>query len=412
MTVGRLHSSSRFGLLYATANVGAFICFIPLVTLILPQRAIEIAPDAAVKLLSWTLLVGGIASSIANISAGWLSDRLIARQGSRMPLVGVGLALTMVSLAALSVMTSAAGLILCFIFFQFAFNTLFSPFNTLAADHIPDRDKGRIFGWLSLGLPLSQIVVLGLVWLRLDAPETRLGAVACSAALLLMPLLIFGRRIAGNRIAAATRTVSALPAQRAAIDQQLRRDFGFAWVGRFFIQCAAVGAGAFMLIHLSTVLAAGRGGAIIDDLFGTITFISLGTGLSVGLLVGIWSDRSGRRRPFIYFASLLVAIGFLTMSLAVSWVALVAGYSLFAIGFAGFLTIDGAIIAEIVGNGEDRARRLGVINLSNTLPTIFVPGLSLTIERFGATPTPTLFACIAAGALISAWSTSRIRSIS
>ena len=167
-----------------------------------------------------------------------------------------------------------------------------------------------------------------------------------------------------------------------------------------------------MLIHLSTLSMEARGGATVDDLFGTTTLISLGTGLSVGLLTGIWSDRTGRRRPFLYFASLLVALGFAAMGLATSWQVLIAGFSLFAAGFAGFLTIDGAIIAEIVGNGEDRARRLGIINLSNTLPTMVVPGLSLMIGQFGATATPTLFGCIAAGALVSAWSTSRIRSIS
>lgn len=411
MTVSRLQSSSRFGLVYATANVGVFICFIPLITLILPQRAIEIEPDAAVRLLSWTLLVGGIASSIANISAGWLSDRMVERQDSRIPLIGLGFVLTMASLAALATATSPVGLVTSFILFQFAFNTLFSPFNALAADHIPDMDKGRIFGWLSLGLPLSQIVVLGLVWLRLDARGTWLCIVVFSVALLLAPLLIFGRRVAGNRIATAANTVLAQPAQRAAIDRDLRRDFALAWAGRFFIQCAAVGAGSFMLIHLSTVSTEVRGGAAIDELFGTITIISLGTGLSVGLLAGIWSDRSNRRLPFLYVASLLVAFGFAAMSSTTSWQILIAGFSLFAIGFVGFLTIDGAIIAEIVGNGEDRASRLGIINLSNTLPTMFVPGLSLTIQQFGVTVTPTLFGCIAVGALISAWSTSKIRSI-
>lgn len=412
MTGSRVHSSSRFGLIYATANVGVFICFIPLVTLILPQRAIEIAPDASVTLLSWTLLVGGIASSISNISAGWLSDRMVERKGNRIPLIGIGFALTIASLAALATVTSSIGLVTSFILFQLAFNTLFAPFNALAADHIPDAEKGRIFGWLSLGLPLSQIVVLGLVWLRLDAPGTRLCIIIVSVALLIAPLMICGRRIVGNRIATAAKTVLAQPAQRAAIDRQLRRDFVLAWTGRFFIQCAAVGAGSFMWIHLSTLSAVARGGAPIDALFGTITLISLGTGLFVGLLVGIWSDRTSRRRPYLYVASLLVALGFAAMSSAPSWFIMVAGFSLFAIGFGGFLTIDGAIIAEIVGNGEDRARRLGIINLSNTLPTMVVPGLSLMIGQFSATATPTLFGFIAAGALMSAWSTSKIRTVS
>jgi MFS family permease len=411
MTVGRLHSSSRFGLLYATANVGVFICFIPLVTLILPQRAIEIEPDASVRLLSWTLLAGGIASSLANISAGWLSDRMVKRQGSRIPLIRLGFVLTIASLAVLATVTSPAGLVTGFILFQLAFNTLFSPFNALAADHIPDPDKGRIFGWLSLALPLSQIVVLGLLRSGLDAQGAQLCIIIASVAVLLAPLLISGRRIAGIRIVPAADAATPQAARPASIYHQLRRDFAFAWVGRFFIQCAAVGAGSFMLIHLSTLPMEARGGATIDDLFGTITVISLGTGLSVGLLTGIWSDRTGRRRPFLYVASLLVAVGFAAMGVATSWQILVAGFSLFAAGFAGFLTIDGAIIAEIVGNGEDRARRLGIINLSNTLPTMVVPGLSLMIGHFGATATPTLFGCIAAGALVSAWSTSRIRSI-
>jgi MFS family permease len=411
MTVASRRPLSRFGLLYAIANVGVFIGFIPLITLILPQRAIDIAPDGAARLLSQTLLIGGIASSIANIGAGWLSDRTVVRQGSRIPLVGVGLILTFASLILLAQVTDAIELIASFILFQCAFNTLFSPFNALATDHIADDVKGRIFGWLSLGLPLSQIVVLALVWQRLDRSGGWLWVIILCVTLLLIPLLTVGRSLAGRRLISDMVPDPLHNQLSTVIVQQLRHDFIYAWLGRFFIQCAAVASGSFMLIHLSALSPQARGGATANELYGIITVISLSAGLSIGPLVGIWSDRCRRRRAFLLLAALFVATGFAVMSWANGVVFLVAGFALFAIGFSGFLTIDGAVIAEIVGHREYRASQLGVINLSNTLPTMVVPGLSLLIDQSGLPIVPILFTGIAIGCLISAWLTTKIVSI-
>ncbi|WP_170112610.1 hypothetical protein [Sphingomonas fennica] len=82
----------RFLWLYPLANGGAYIAFLPLLTLIVPLRAAEIGGAGKVALLSETLAAGVLMATVANILAGMASDRTRARFGTRLPWLWIGLA--------------------------------------------------------------------------------------------------------------------------------------------------------------------------------------------------------------------------------------------------------------------------------------------------------------------------------
>lgn len=92
MRVRRQARATPFLPLYALANLGAHIGFMPLILLLLPRRVEALAPAGKVELLSWLLLIGGIAASIAHIIAGHAGDRWLARHGNRRGLIALGLA--------------------------------------------------------------------------------------------------------------------------------------------------------------------------------------------------------------------------------------------------------------------------------------------------------------------------------
>jgi MFS family permease len=406
----RPQSTKTFHALYALANIGAFVAFVPLINLMLPQRAMELSSTNGLDILSWVLLAGGVASSVSNIGAGWVSDLLIDRTGSRIPMIGVGLVATAFSYAALAMADNLGALIGAFILFQFAFNVMFSPLVALASDHVPDSDKGQLFGYLSLAMPLAQCAVMFLAWSQVATMPGRLLLVAILVGSLTLPMCVWGRRAAGPRMDAqlvhgAAGDVLSGPSGR------LGRDFGYAWISRFFIQCCGVAVGSYLFIHLSLLGNAERGGASAEDIFGSFMLVSLTGSLFVGLIAGAWSDRVGRRLPFLRFATLLVGAGCLLMALGDHWLLLAFGFAVFTVGLTGFLTIDSAMIAQIVGQRNLRGVRLGVVNLTNTIPAICVPALSLMLDATSASTTSALFLCMAVGTLVALACVARIRSV-
>lgn len=403
-------SAKAFHALYALANIGAFVAFVPLINLMLPQRAMELSASNGLDILSWVLLAGGIASSVSNIAAGWVSDVLIDRTGSRIPMIGVGLVATALSYAALAIADSLGALIGAFILFQIAFNVMFSPLVALASDHVPDRDKGRLFGYLSLAMPLAQCAVMLLAWSQVETMSTQLLLVAILVACLIVPMCLWGRRTAGPRMdTTAGEGISATNTGPAS--GPLGRDFGYAWISRFFIQCCGVAVGSYLFIHLSLLGSTGLGGASSEVIFGNLMLVSLSGSLFVGLIAGAWSDRVGRRLPFLRLATVLVGAGCLLMALGDHWLWLAFGFAIFTIGLTGFLTIDSAMIAQIVGQRSLRGVRLGIVNLTNTIPAICVPALSLMLDATSASTTAALFLCMAVGTLVALFCVSQIRSV-
>ncbi len=398
--------ANRFVLLYALANFGALLCFVPLIGLFLPQRAMMLAPDQGVRLISWILLWGAIGSSIANFVAGWVSDRLMSRHGGRLPMVAAGLLATIASFGALAAAATPQALVLAFLLFQICFNLLFSPFNALATDHVPDTMKGRVFGLLSLGLPLAQLAIVAIVALGIRDMPSRLLLIAIAVSVTILPLLIFGRSAAGPLI--PPRDTASIAVGVASRFGNLTRDFALAWSGRLLVQCTAVATSSYLLVHLSDPV---RAGDRAESWFSALALTALVSGLLVGVVIGRWSDKMARRRVFLQATALLVAFGCALVGVGYSWATTASGYALFAVGLTGFLTIDGAVVAELIGREGDRGAQLGIMNLTNTLPALVVPLLALLLDSAGLDVTVWLFLCLSAGAIVTAVLASMMRTI-
>lgn len=398
----------RFACVYVLANIGAATCFVPLIGLLLPQRAAMLDDDASARLLSWILLSGAIVASAANIAAGRLSDWAMTRHGSRVPLIALGFAATLGTFVALAIAENATALLAAFLLFQLCFNLFFAPFNALAADHVDDAIKGRVFGMMGLAIPLAQTATVAIVTMDIRGLPLRLVFIALVATLALLPLLLVGRRWAGPPIAPQTLEAGTLAPPS---DPYRRRDFVLVWAGRLLVQCAAVAMGSYLFVHIGSVaVRAGDSGAE-ERWFADLSLIMLVAGVFVGIAIGQWSDRTLRRRRFLSSTALLVGLGCALLAVGDSWPTIALGYTIFAAGIAGFQAIDGAVIAQLIGGADRRAARLGLMNLTNTLPSLFVPALALLMGQGGQAVTTWLFAGAACAAAITAALASRIKTI-
>lgn len=406
---------ARFSLIYALGNVGAFLCFVPLIGLLLPQRLNVLDPADGGRLLSWALLLGAVMASVANIAAGAISDRLLARQGSRLPMVAAGFVLTMASYAALALSTTAVALVASFLLFQLVFNMLFSPLLALATDHLADSQKGRLFGLLGLGLPLAQASTFVIVSVDLPSMGTQLALIGLLAALCLGPLLLAGRSAIdaldpAPAMHAPAQADTPLQERAAARGLGLSRDFMLAWSARLLVQCAATAMGSYLFLHLAALARVDPTLGTEEQMFGTLSLIGGLVGMATGWALGWASDRQQRRRPFLWVTALMVAAGCALVAVS-DGPALLASYALFAIGLAGFLTLDGALIAQLVRPSPRRAAALGFLNLTNTLSAIIVPALALGAATDAALATRFILFGAAIAAAAAAILSALIRSI-
>lgn len=105
----------------------------------------------------------------------------------------------------------------------------------------------------------------------------------------------------------------------------------------------------------------------------------LGTFISAAVS-GKLSDKSGRRKPFIVWASVIMAASFV-LPLAWPTVTSMLVYSfVMGLGFGTYLAIDLALMTEVlpasVGGEESAGRDLAILGIATTIPQAITPGLA------------------------------------
>jgi MFS family permease len=377
----------RFCWLFPLANAGAFIAFLPLLTLIVPLRAAEIAAHGKIALLSETLIFGVLTATGANIAAGVASDWSRARWGTRLPWIWLGLIGSWLSYGAILWATGTHGLIVAVVGFQACFNLLFGPMTALFADKVPDHLKARVSALANLAMPAGSLATALIGLPGFTGNGQRILVLMALTAMLTLPLLIgWPRRLADV-------------AERPAISRQEARPgwtiFWSLWLAKFLVQLSGTVLPSYFLFYLQDGLGADKDGAQIE--FATAVITATGMTAVVAVLAARWSDHSGRRKPFLLGAVAIMALGLVALIARLGWPTALLGYGLFSAGLGMFLAIDVALVAQILPDPHRRGRDLGVMNAANTLPAIVGPLIALVILGEGGERFPVLFALLLIG---------------
>ncbi|MVZ96216.1 MFS transporter [Sphingorhabdus sp. IMCC26285] len=385
-----LHNAQRqsttFMYLYALAVSGGAVAYMPFLTILLPLRVTVLAPDTILATLAVAAFAGAFSASISNIAFGWASD--VTRQRRGWILAGL-----IFSTALLLVMPYVAGsslLIVMIVLWQFALNMMLAPLAAWAGDCIPDAQKGMLGGLLALAPALGALAG-AIVTLDFFAvfPQREL-LVACLVILMVGPVLLFGRPLPmpclmerkGNE-AGTSETVEpqAHPVARM-------------WLARLLVQIAEASLFAFLLLWFRS----------LDPQFGEndaagIFALVLGMAVFLSLAVGYWSDRENRPiLPLIWSAG-AAAVGLLMMALADGLLFAILGYVAFGIASSIFLALHSSQTLRVLPRPQRRGRDLGIFNLTNTVPSLIMPWLTLLlVPKYGF---DALFLLLAALAIIA-----------
>ncbi|MFD0785165.1 MFS transporter, partial [Micromonospora azadirachtae] len=183
-------------------------------------------------------------------------------------------------------------------------------------------------------------------------------------------------------------------------------DFAWAWLTRFLVQTGNALGTLYLLYFLTD------GVRVVDPEGSLLVLILLYTlGMMLTAVVsGRLSDRSGRRKVFVIVSGLIMTVAAVLLAIAPTWPMAIVAALLLGAGYGVYLSVDAALITQVLPRATDRAKDLGVINIANSAPQVLGPALSapLVVHLGGY---PTLYAVTAAVTLLGSVLVVRIRSV-
>lgn len=376
---------ANFLLLYALAWAGTAIAYMPFLTVLLPVQIEGVAASGmALTWLAATTFAGAVAASVANILFGWASDVCLGRRAW----VATGLLLSSILLVSTQWATGLGALVTIIIGWQLAINMMIGPLSAWAGDCVPDAQKGRLGGLLAFA-PAAGALVGALVTVPgLAGPEARLAIVALLTIGCVAPLLVFG--------ASGTTPPPVAHLPEAAADLPEHSLLKRMWVARLLVQISEATLFAYLYFWLRS-LDPSFNDASTAWVFGGALVVAA----PLTLAVGAWADRHDRALLPLRAGAFVAALALLVMGSTAAPVVAIAGYAVFSLACSVFLALHSAQTLRVLPRSDRRGRDLGVFNLTNTLPSLIMPGLALAlVPDLGFRALFVLLAVLALGAAI------------
>jgi MFS family permease len=358
--------STRFLALYAFAVCGGSIAYVPFLTILLPLQAQAMVGAGALDLLARIAFAGALAASLGNIAAGWLSDRY----GSRRGWAAAGLVMSCGLLLVVPQVTTPGVLVGMIVMWQLALNLLLAPLAAWAGDTVPDEQKGLLGGLLAAAPACGAVTGMLITVPGLADPGQRIWLVAGIVLLSVGPVLVAGRARPMPQL--QTRAVAVTEtANSAAIRARPAR---LMWLARLLVQIAEASLFAFLLLWLRS----------LDPQVTDHTAAQVFTGVLVlaaggALIAGRWSDRTARPILPLALSTAIAALGLGVMALAGSMAMALIGYVLFGLSSSVFLALHSSQTLRVLPDPRHRGRDLGLFNLTNTMPSLVMPWLTLAL---------------------------------
>lgn len=361
------------------ANGAIWVGWFGPLQILLASQAGDFAPGAGMSketMLAWVTGVGAVVSLLANPFFGALSDRTTSRWGRRTPWIVAGATAGALALLLLARADGLWTMTLGWCLVQLTLNAAFAAVTAAVPDRVPRLQRGRVGGWLGAAQILG---VVGGTGLATAAGGTGAGYAAC-AAFTVVGVLPYVWRYEDLRLPAGDRAPWSRRTFLAGFWLSPRRhpDLGWAWLTRFLINLS----NSLVLLYLLYYLRDRLHYADPDQGVLILTAVNGLTLMATVVVGGVWSDRAGRRKPFVVWSGVLMAVATATLSGWQTWPGAIVASAVLGVGFGVFTSVDFALMTDVLPKALDRGKDLGVINAANALPQVAAPALAAPIVTY------------------------------
>ena len=345
---------------------------------IIPFRLEQAYPDDFG--LRFAIISGAavIMAILVQPTVGIISDYSITRWGRRKPFIVIGALLDVVFLIGIAASQDFLVLLVFMVLLQFSSNFAQGPFQGYVPDLVPAKQVGLASGLMGLMLVLGRIAgvgigTLGIVTDSLWVATVALGVVEVATMIVLV-------RSVHEGSAAPPRPGTWWQVARSAWGADILRERNVLWL----LLVRLLFLGAIASTSLGIAYFGRTHGLDRDAAAGTLFIGTIIVGVTTAAAAipgGKLSDRYGRK-PMIYLACVVAAIGMAGVALAPSPALAIAAFVPFGLGAGIFLSVDWALMTDVIPK-ETTGRYMGILNAGTAAAgPVYLVVAGLTLDAF------------------------------
>jgi MFS family permease len=397
-------------------NMGMWMASLAALQFLLPAQIQDITPRHKFVALGVVSALGAVASVLATPVAGALSDRTthawsLGRLTGRRHRWTLAMALLGgICLAIQGYQTTIAGVAILWVLFSAFQNGEYASLSAAIPDHVPVAQRATVAGWV--GMPQALGLVVG-AFLLSDVVTGIISGYVTLAALFFLLVIPFVLLTKDYPLDVAHRQPLSWRKLAAAywISPRQYPDFAWAWITRFLNSLAIAMGTLYLYYFIENQLHYTRlnPGQTVDDGLTIVIVIYAVCVVITAIVGGIISDRIRKRKMIVTVAGIVMGVAALLLTFVETWDALLVAAVLFGVGFGAYLSVDQALITQVLPAAADRAKDLGIINIAIVGPAAIGPAIATPMVVVGGYPF--LFAATAVVAALGSAFVWKIRSV-
>ena len=368
-------ATPAFVALYALGYVGSYIALITPVAATLAFKVAELDPAGKETSLGMIAAIGALVAIVSNAGTGALSDRTRSRLGRRRPWIIGGALGGVVALAIVGFAPTLFIVGLGWVLAQLTLNMVLAALQALLPDQVPLEQRGRVSAVLGIAQQVSPLLGIGLAF-GVQAAGGGIGLMflvpAVAGAVLMIVLAVRIRDVPHEE---STPVSFAGFLRGFAVERGKRYDFGWAWFGRFFVILGFAVYTTYQPYFIADRLGVLESEVLLQQLIALLIFAAVLTASAVAC--GRLSDRTGRRKPFVFGAAAVVGAGLTMLALTTSLPMFYVAAAVMGVGIGAFFAVDLALITDVLPDKEHKAAKdMGIFNIANSLPQSVAPAIA------------------------------------
>lgn len=323
------------------------------------KLASVIDPTEKVGISSFLILEMGLVILVGVPLIGWLCDRSRPRFGRRRTWALGGTLVATIPFAFVGMQTTWQGAAALLAVVALGQATMLVSLSAIIADRVPAAQRGRAS--TAMGLPQVIALVIGMVIVTelVTAVDASWMIIAVLAALAPLPFILAYREAAPADGEPRPRAFRWNPGALRGY-----RDLGWAGLSRVLVNAGNLLGTTYLLYFLSDSLRLPDP----DSALLVLTLIYLVGCALASWLGGVLTDRWRARRAIVAVSAGLQAAAALSLALVPTWESGIFAAVLLGLGYGAFLSVDQALVTDLLPDPQTRARDLGIVNSAQHLP--------------------------------------------
>lgn len=259
---------------------------------------------------------------------------------------------------------------------QISLNALQGPMSTVVADRFAVDQRATASAFLGVGTAVGAtlgIVLAGNLVTRIGVGYTIFGITILVVA---VAFVLLNRDYSSKEMVVEPMNWGRF-AKSFWVSPRRHPDYAWAFAGRFVMILGYQAVQAYLLYILMDYL--GMSAAEAGGFAGLVSLITAVTMIISTLIAGKVSDRSGRRKIFVFFSSVVMA---LALAIPVLWrspTGMLAYAAIIGIGYGAYMAVDMALMVDVLPSSGDAGKDLGVLNVATNIPQAISPVLAAAL---------------------------------